>query len=139
MRGLSAAPALAAAAALLAGGCGTIKAADLLFVQRSGTVPGASLTLLVGEEGAVRCNGTAHGKLSDAQLIEARGIQEDLRGSAGKHLFLPPGRRSVFSYRVRDENGGVSFSDDSPGQPAVLHRLALFVLQTAQRVCRLPV
>jgi hypothetical protein len=44
----------------------------------------------------------------------------------------------VLSYYVRDENGTVSFSDDSPGQPAVLRRLALFVLQSAQQVCRLP-
>jgi hypothetical protein len=32
----------------------------------------------------------------------------------------------------------VRFSDDSAKQPKVLRRLALFVLQTAQRVCRLP-
>jgi hypothetical protein len=44
----------------------------------------------------------------------------------------------VFTYRSRQEQGSVSFSDDSPGQPQVFHRLALFVLQTAQRVCHLP-
>jgi hypothetical protein len=44
----------------------------------------------------------------------------------------------VTSYYVRDEAGTVRFSENSPGQPAVLRRLALFVLQTAQQVCHLP-
>jgi len=126
------------AAALLLGGCGGIKAPDLFLVQRTGTVPGARLTLLVNEEGGVRCNGGRTLKLGDAQLVEARGIQEDLRDPASKHISLPPGPRSVFSYRAREESGSVSFSDDSSRQPAVFRRLALFVLRTAQRVCHLP-
>jgi hypothetical protein len=124
--------------ALLLSSCGGINAPDLFLVQRGGTVPGARLTLLVNDEGGVRCNAGPERKLSDAQLIEARAIQEDLRGPAGDHLALPPGPGSVLSYRVRDENGSVSFSDNSRGQPSVLHRLALFVLQAAQRVCGLP-
>ena len=130
--------ALGAALALLLGGCGGIKAADLFLVQRTGTVRGAPLTLLVNEEGGVRCNGGRTLKLGDAQLVEARGIQEDLRDPASKHISLPPGPRSVFSYRAREESGSVSFSDDSSRQPAVFRRLALFVLRTAQRVCHLP-
>ena len=31
-----------------------------------------------------------------------------------------------------------SFADNPPGQPKVFHNLALFVLQTAQQVCHLP-
>jgi hypothetical protein len=128
--------ALAIAAALSA--CGGIKAPDLFIVQRTGNVAGARLTLLVNEEGGVRCNGGRMLKLSDPALIEARAIQEELSGLASKHLSLPPGPRSVLSYYVRDENGTVSFSDNSSGQPAVLRRLALFVLESAQQVCRLP-
>jgi hypothetical protein len=124
-------------AAMLAGGCGGIKAADLFLVQRSGSVPGASLTLLVNEEGGVRCNGGAMLKLSDPQLVQARAIQEDLQGPASKHLSLPARAGSVLSYYVRDENGSVRFADDSPGQPPVLRSLALFVVQTAQQVCHL--
>jgi hypothetical protein len=124
------------AAALLAG-CG-VKSADLFLVQRSGNVPGAQLTLLVNEEGGVRCNGGPTLTLDDAQLIEARTIQEDMREPAAKHVSLPPGPRPVLSYRLREETGSVSFSDDSSGQPRVFRRLALFVLQTAQRVCHLP-
>jgi hypothetical protein len=94
--------------------------------------------MLVNEEGGVNCNGGPTLKLADPQLIEARTIQEDLRDPAAKHVALAPGPHSVLSYRVREEAGSVRFSDDSAGQPPVFHRLALFVLQTAQKVCHLP-
>jgi hypothetical protein len=123
--------------ALLAA-CGGIRAPDLFIVQRSGNVAGAHLTLLVNEEGGVHCNGGRVLKLSDPQLIEARSIQEDLREPASKHTSLPAGSQSVLSYYARDENGSVQFSDDSQDQPPVFRRLAAFVLQTAQTVCRLP-
>lgn len=128
--------ALATAAPLA--GCGGIAAPDLFVVQRSGSVAGAGLTMVVNEEGGVRCNGGPTLKLSDPQLVEARAIQEDLHEPASKHISLPPGPRSVLSYYVRDENGTVRFSDDSAGQPQVFRRLALLVLQAAQHVCHLP-
>jgi predicted metal-dependent peptidase len=120
------------------GGCGGIKAADLFVVERSGSVPGAGLTLLVDEEGNVRCNGGEELKLSDPQIIQARALQEELKEPAEAGMSLPAKAGSVLSYRVRDENGLVSFADDSGGQPKVLRNLALFVLQVAQGVCRLP-
>jgi hypothetical protein len=124
--------------ALALQGCGGIIAPDLFIVDRSGPGPGMRLRLLVNEEGAVHCNGVSAPKLSDSQLVEARVISEQLHAPASKHLALPAARGSVTSYYVRDEAGTVSFSDNSPGQPAVLRRLALFVLQVAQRVCHLP-
>ena len=133
---LACACAVALTAALLLGGCGGVTAADLFLVQRSGG--GQPLTLLVNEEGGVRCNGRAAPKLGDPQLIEARSIQEDMRDPASKHIALPAAPGSVFSYRERQESGAVSFADNSGGQPKVFRRLALFVLQTAQRVCHLP-
>jgi hypothetical protein len=123
--------------ALLAAGCGGLKAPDLFLVERYGSAPGARLTLLVNEEGGVRCNGGAILKLSDPQLIEARALQEDLHDPAAAHLSLPARPGSVLSYEVRDESGTVRFSDNSYPAAAVLRRLALFVLQTAQRVCHL--
>jgi hypothetical protein len=131
--------ALAAILALsVLGGCGGIKAPDLFIVERTGTAAGARLTLLVNEEGGVRCNGGRMLKLSDPQLVEARAIQEDLHDLASKHATLTPGAGSVLSYYVREESGTVRFSDNSSGQPHVLRRLALLVLQTAQEVCHLP-
>ena len=128
----------ALAAATLLAGCGGITAPDLFIVQRDGVVAGARLTLVVNEQGRVHCNGGRALTLGDPQLVEARAIQEDLRDPASKHTSLPAGPRSVLSYYLRDENGTVRFSDDSLRQPAVFRRLALFVLQTAQRVCHLP-
>jgi hypothetical protein len=119
-------------------GCGGIKAPDLFVVQRSGSALGARLTLLVNDEGGVRCNGAPAPKLSDPQLIEARALQEDLRGPASRHLSLPAAPGSVLAYYVRSESGTVRFGDNAPRQPAVLRKLALFVLQVARGVCHLP-
>jgi hypothetical protein len=124
-------------------GCGGITAPDLFIVQRSGSAAGARLTLLVNEEGRVHCNGVGARsgrklKLSDAALVEARAIQEDLKDPASAHLTLPARPKSVLSYSLRDADGSVRFSDNSSGQPEVLRRLALFVLRTAQDVCGLP-
>jgi hypothetical protein len=127
----------ALAAALVTAGCGGIVAPDLFIVYRTG--PGAArLTLLVNEEGAVHCNGVSAPKLSDSQLVQARGIQEELHGLASQRLSLPAAPGSVIGYYVRDEAGTVRFSDNSARQPAVLRRLALFVLEAAQQVCHLP-
>jgi hypothetical protein len=136
-RGRRGAAAVAFATAALLAGCGGIKAPDLFIVNRTGSVPGARLTLLVNEEGGVRCNGGPERRLSDPQLVQARAIEEDLHGPTSSHLSLAPGAGAVFSYEVRDERGTARFSDDSAGQPTVLRRLALFVLQTAQHVCHL--
>ena len=85
------------------------------------------------------CNGRAAAhKLSDPQIIKAREIQEDLQKPSSSHLSLPARAGSVLSYYVRDENGSVRFSDNSAGQPAVLQKLQLFVLQSSQEICHLP-
>jgi hypothetical protein len=130
---------LAGACALAAGGCGGIIAPDLFIVHRNGTVPGAQLTLVVNEEGKVRCDGHASGSLSDAQLIEARAIQEELHDAASKHLALPAASGSVLSYRLRDADGSVSFADNSAGQPAVLRHLAYLVSRVSRQICRRPI
>jgi hypothetical protein len=122
----------------LVSGCGGIIAPDLFVVDRVGPGAGMHLTLLVNEEGTVHCNGVSAVKLSDAQIVQARAIQEDLREPASGRLSLPAAPGSVISYYVRDEAGTVRFSDNSPRQPAVLRRLALFVLQAARQNCHLP-
>jgi hypothetical protein len=124
--------------AALAVGCGGVKAPDLFIVSRTGSGPHADLTLLVDEEGGVNCNGGPTFKLSDPQIVKARAIQEELKEHEPSHLSLPPRPGSVLHYYLRDETGTVRFSDNSAAQPAVLRQLQLFVLQTAQQVCRLP-
>jgi hypothetical protein len=125
-----------ATVALLAG-CGA-KAPDLLIVTRTGMVPGARLTLLVSDGGFVHCNGGPALTLSDPLLLEARYITSHLHDNAQKGLALPPGPQSVLHYALRDEDGHVSFSDDSPGQPPETYRLALLVREIAREVCHLP-
>lgn len=120
----------------LSAGCGGVRAPDLFLVERSG--PGGRLTLLVDEQGGLRCNGARAPALSDPQLIQARALQEELAPPAGEHLSLAPRPGSVFAYRVRDESGSVTFADNSAAQPKALRNLALFVLQVARRECRLP-
>jgi hypothetical protein len=130
--------ALAGVAALLLGlicaGCGeSVELPDLFVVQRTGAGP--ELTVVVNEGGAVHCDGGPVRQLSDAQLVQARGLQEELQSPSAKHLALSPRPGSVFSYYVRDAEGTVRFSDNSAGQPSVLRHLAYFVLEVEQRVC----
>jgi hypothetical protein len=133
--------AAAGVALVVVAGCGGVLSPDLFVVYRSGATPGAKLTLLVNEEGVVQCNpNRAHPvthHLSDPQIIEARVIQEDLKDPASRRESFPAAKGSVLSYYVRDQDGSVSFADDSPGQPAVTRKLAAFVLSVAQSVCGL--
>jgi hypothetical protein len=145
---------LAAPLAILAvslAGCGaSVELPDLFVVQRSGSVPGAHLTLVVNEGGSVRCNavpgsstrparpGIAR-QLSDPQLVQARGLAEELQSPSTKHLSLPPRPGSVFRYYVRDAEGWVRFADNSAGLTSVLRHLAYFVLEVGQKVCGLAV
>jgi hypothetical protein len=124
--------------AVVIAGCSGIKAPDLFIVTRSGSGPHANLTLLVNEEGVVRCNGKLAGKLSDSQIVKARAITEDLEKLAAERLSLAAAPNSVLRYHLRDANGTVSFADNSVGQPKVLRELELFVLQASQQVCHLP-
>ena len=136
MLGACAAVAVTVTVAMAAvAGCGGVRAPDLFLVERSG--PGGRLTLLVDEQGGLRCNGIRRAALSDPQLIQARAIQEELSTPSGEHLSLPPRPGSVFAYRLRDESGSVSFADNSAAAPKVFRNLALFVLQVAQRDCHL--
>ena len=76
-------------AVFLFGGCGGIEAPDLFIVQRTGSGPGAPLTLLVNEEGGVNCNGGKTLKLNDPQIVQARVIQEALKDSRGSARHAP--------------------------------------------------
>jgi hypothetical protein len=117
-------------------GCGGgILSPDVFIVQRSGSVAGASLTLVVNDGGTVRCDGGPALPISDSQLVQARGIQEDLKEAAFKHLSLPAKPGSVLSYYLRDQDGTVRFSDNSPGQSKTMHELQALVLRISREVC----
>ncbi len=129
-------------AAVVLAGCGeSVELPDLFVVTRTGG--GEKLTVRINEDGTVHCfrspahPGATH-QLSDPQLIQARGVTEELQTSSAKHLSLPPRPGSVFRYNVRDAEGTVRFADNSAGQPSALHHLQYLVLEVAQRVCGLP-
>jgi hypothetical protein len=122
--------------ALAAAGCGS-EARDLFLVTRSGDVPGARLTLRITDDGRASCNRRPLVEITSAQLIAARESTRDLEDPAKAQLRLAPGPQPVFSYRVRTEEGGVAWSDDSPRQPAVLFKLAKLTRDVAKGPCHL--
>jgi hypothetical protein len=124
-------------AALLLAGCGS-EARDLFLVTRSGDVPGARLTLRITDDGRASCNERPLVEITSSQLIAAREVARDLEDPSKAQLRLAPGPQPVFSYRVRTEDGGVAWSDDSARQPAVLFKLAKLTRDVAKGPCRLP-
>jgi len=141
MRFVAAVAALACVAAL--GSCGG-PSADLYLVERTGSTPGARLSMLVGDGGTVTCNGGPERQISSAQLIDAREVAGELNGDeeepgpAARAVRLPPGPGSILRYRGRSEKGAVSFSDTSRGQPPVFYKVAQLTRQLAKQVCGLP-
>jgi hypothetical protein len=127
------------AVALLAGlalaGCGT-QPADLFLVKRTGSGRNARLTLRVQDDGYVYCDGRRH-QLSSRQLLDARGLARDLAPQAQLHVELPPGPRSVLSYRVELQAGRVAFSDTSRPLPGAFARLTAFTADISEAVCGL--
>lgn len=124
------------AAGLLLAGCGG-PSADLFLVERTGTIPGARLKLLVSDDGTAQCNGARKRELGSALLLDARELSRDLDPAGGRRE-LAPGPNAVLRYFVRLEDGTVSFSDASRGLRPVDLRLAAFTREVAQRVCGLP-
>ena len=140
MRGALALAVPVAAAALAA--CGS-PSADLYLVERTGSTPGARLTMLVGDGGTVSCNRGPQEPITSAQLIEAREIATGLNGDeeepgpAVRGLELPPRPGSILRYRVRSEAGIVVFSDNSKGQPEAFAQLARLTRRLAKEACGL--
>ena len=143
------AAACAAAAVVVASGCGGA-APDLMAIERTGSIPGARLTLRLTDDGRVSCNGGPLAAITSQQLIDARQAVRDLEGEedevrpADRDLRLPPGPEngpdSILAYEVtvRDPpSGSVAWADTSPGQLPVMQRLALLTRQIAQGACGL--
>lgn len=130
------AAAIATAAALAVVGCGS-EAHDLFLVTRSGDVPGARLTMRITDDGRASCNHKPLIEITSAQLISARDVARKLEDPSKAQLRLAPGPQPVLSYRVRTEEGGVAWSDDSTRQPAVLFELAKLTRDVAKGPCHL--
>jgi hypothetical protein len=129
----------AGALALLLGLCGCGAASpDVFLLTRSGSLPGARLTLLVNDGGTVRCNGGAPRTLPDPRLLDARRIAEDLADDARKDLTLPAPAGSLLRFRVRTQDGTVTFSDVDAARRRELGPVVELARTVAQDVCGLP-
>ncbi|MGH2868376.1 MAG: hypothetical protein ACRDNK_12525 [Solirubrobacteraceae bacterium] len=130
----AAVPVLAAALAISA--CGlNVRSADLFVLTRTGQ--GSKLTLLVNDGGTIRCDGGKSRRLSDAFLIRARDLSVNLADDASKSLSLPAGPGTVFSYRIKLQQGTVRFSDRNTAHHPILAQAELFAAQAAQQACGL--
>ena len=128
--------ALAALLALAAlAGCGA-PPADLFEVTRSGTDKNADFTLLVSDDGTVRCNKKQPVSMGAERLLTARQLERDLEKQAALGLELPPEKGSILTYRVRLEPGTIGFSDRSRGLPKSFSRVMAFTSDVARNVCK---
>jgi hypothetical protein len=127
---------LAGAVALSFAGCGAAYP-DVFLLTRSGSLPGARLTLLVNDGGTVSCNGGKERPLPAPRLLDARRIAEDLSDDAHDDLTLPAPRGSLLRFRLRTQDGTVTFSDVNAVQRPELAPVVLFARRVAQDVCGL--
>lgn len=132
---------LAAALVALVGtaalsGCGAAYP-DVFLLTRSGSLPGARLTLLVNDGGTVRCNGGEERQLPPRQLLDARRIATDLSEQAHDDLTLSAPPDSVLRYRLRTQDGTVTFSDVDAVRRPELAPVIVFARKVAQGVCGL--
>jgi hypothetical protein len=123
-------------ALLLLSACG-VEAPDLFVLTRTGDVPGARLSLLVNDSGTVRCNGAKARPLPDPLLLQARDLQEQITEDAGAHKVYAPGQGGIFAYRVRSEDGTVTWADTSRPLPERYLRLGFLAREIAQGPCGL--
>ena len=130
-RGRAVAVATAAAAAIAA--CGS-PAADLFGVVRSGSIPGADLTLVPSGDGTVTCNRHQH-ELPDPLLLTAENLADALVTPATKGERLRAGPHPIYTYVVSTPSGTFSYSDDSPHQGSTLYALAAWVRKVSTTVC----
>jgi hypothetical protein len=126
---------LVVVALLALAGCGA-ESPDLFEVIRSGEGSGAHLNLVVNDGGTVTCNGREHALPGDL-LLRAREAARDLANQADLGLHLPPGPGTVLSYRVRLEQGTVSFADSSRRLPKAFVEVQALTKDIAEDVCGL--
>ncbi|HEX4806718.1 MAG TPA: hypothetical protein VFU94_12535, partial [Conexibacter sp.] len=64
-------------------------------------------------------------------------LQEDVAGDAKKDLTLPARAGSLLRFRIRTQDGAVTFSDVDAGARPELGRVIAFTRTVAQGVCGL--
>jgi hypothetical protein len=126
--------AVAAAFAAAAPGCGA-GYPDLLVLHRTGELPGARLKLLINDGGTVRCDDGPEHRLPEQLLLDARDIVTDLEEEAREDLVLPRPPGALLRFRLRVEQGTVTFSDADAARRPTLGRLVALTRTIAQDLC----
>jgi hypothetical protein len=122
------------AASLLAAGCGlNVSSPDLFLLTRTGQ--GRTLTLLVNDSGTIRCNGQPARTLADRVLLQARDLATSLDNDAKKGLHIAAGANSVYSYKIKLQDGTISFPDTAAAAHHELAQAELFAVQAVQGPC----
>lgn len=117
------------------GACGfDVQEPDLFLLTRNGQ--NSTLTLLVNYGGTVTCNGGKAKNLPDPLLLNARNLESSLDADAMAKLNIPTPKDSVFSYKVRLQNGTIYFPDTAGATHPELAQAEQFALQTDQQVCQ---
>jgi hypothetical protein len=125
---------LAAITAIALAGCGlNVTSPDLFLLRRSGQEQ--QLTVLVNDDGTVRCNGHKAPSLSDSQLLQARDLASTLNKDAKARLHIPVARNSVYSYEIRLEHGAISFGDTAAANHRELAQAELLTVDLARGQC----
>jgi hypothetical protein len=128
--------ALAAAISVALAGCFDVASPDVFLLTRTG--PGAKLTMLINDSGTISCNGGKVKPISNARLIQARDLADNLGPDAMAGLTIPPEAGTVYYYRIKLQQGTVSFPDRAAdSRHPNLAQAELFVLQAAQQACGL--
>jgi hypothetical protein len=123
-----------AAVGLLVAGCGlNVSSPDLFVLTRTGQ--SQTLTLLVNDGGTIRCNGQPARTLADRVLLQARDLATSLDNDAKKGLHIAAGAGSVYSYKVKLQDGTITFPDTAAASHHELAQAELFVLQAVHGPC----
>ena len=117
-------------------GCGLdVQSPDLFVLTRTGQ--GSKLTLLVNDSGTIACNGGKARMISSARLITARDLSDNLAKDASANLRLPIGPGFTYTYKIRMQQGTITFSDRDTARRPYLAQAELFAIDAAQQVCGL--
>jgi hypothetical protein len=126
--------ALVLIATLTLAGCGlSVRSPDLFLLTRTGQ--GQTVTLLVNDGGTIRCNGQPARTLADRVLLQARDLATSLDKDAKQGLHIAAGAASVYSYKVKLQDGTITFPDTAAAAHKELAQAELFAVQALQGPC----
>jgi hypothetical protein len=128
--------ALAVTMAVALAGCFDVQLPDLFLITRTGA--GSKLTILVNDSGTISCNGAKAKPISDAQLIQARDLSQNLSDDGTANLTIKREPGTVYYFTIKVQEGTISFPDRAAGSSHPnLAAAELFTLQAAQHLCGL--